>query len=414
MTRVVSWLAVLYVLLLPLGRSGLPLNAQWGDLLLPFLAVAVWRATPQGTWVKREDWPLALYLLVTLATAAVSPEPRIGFAHLVKQLYVASVFIVFRRSLQDATSVGLLQRTYVTVFAGVTLLSIWVVLLRVPAFVPASFLGAADTLPFLGMVPRLRGAWLTPEMLGNGLVLAFVLALAFRESSHGRGRVFWAGTAMLLVVGEFFTFSHSVAGFAVAAALFLTFSIQRRSFRFAVWAGAFTVVAAVNGASLVEPGPARNDHGVGPVTVELPGGRLEGELNHYAALKLVAWSTFTEKPWTGVGPGRFPSATERAFQDGRLTARYRNKPAQSDLIGRLAETGLVGGISLVLLWGAWLRPALSGQAMMHPAQRAAFAALLGLLVNSLNADVMNFRFLWLAVAWVGTLSSERAADQRTA
>ena len=37
--------------------------------------------------------------------------------------------------------------------------------------------------------------------------------------------------------------------------------------------------------------------------------------------------------------------------------------------------------------------------MSSPLRRAAVAAVIGLLVNSLNADVMNFRFLWLALAW---------------
>lgn len=32
----------------------------------------------------------------------------------------------------------------------------------------------------------------------------------------------------------------------------------------------------------------------------------------------------------------------------------------------------------------------------------------GLLVNSLNADVMNFRFLWLAVAWMSSPADDRS------
>ena len=36
-----------------------------------------------------------------------------------------------------------------------------------------------------------------------------------------------------------------------------------------------------------------------------------------------------------------------------------------------------------------------------------------MLVNSLNADVMHFRFLWIAVAWAGIPSRETAAEPRT-
>ncbi len=97
MSGVLPWLAVLYVALLPVGRSGLLLNAQWGDLLFPALALAVWRATPGGSWWRRSDWPLLAYLAVTALASVVSPDPAVGLSHLAKQVYVAAIFLVFRR-----------------------------------------------------------------------------------------------------------------------------------------------------------------------------------------------------------------------------------------------------------------------------------------------------------------------------
>lgn len=411
-TRMVSWLALLYVALLPVGRSGLPMNAQWGDLLLPVLAFITLGGEGRRWWRGREDWPLALYLTITLATAAISADPLLGVEHLGKQVSVALILIVFRLvAAREPSLTRALQRTYAGALALVAAVSIFVVFLPHPSGVPPATLGAFHNLPFLGPVGRLRGALLTPEMMGNALLVAFVLASGLRASASGSARFAWTALAALLAVGEFLTFSHSVAGFAVAAVVFMASSIPSRPLRSLAWSGAISVVLMVNAASILEPGPVVNDYGVGPVSFEIMGERVEGSLNHYAALKQVAWSVFLDHPLTGVGPGRFPTETERAFQEGRFNARYRYKPAQSDLPGRLAETGILGGLSLLALWAAWIRRGLSlkEEAVMG---RAAFAAVCGLLVNSVNADVMNFRFLWLAVAWLSTPMEDEASGSR--
>jgi len=401
-TRLVPWLAAVYVALLPFGRSGFPLNAQWCDLVFPLLALAVWMSDLPGRWVGRQDWALGAYLAVTLVTALASPEPGTGLGHLAKQLYVAAVFLVFRGLSRDAPATARLREILVIMFSATAVISLAVVLVGIPAFGPPSLLGTSDRLPFFGLTKRLRGGLVTPEMLGNVLLVAMVLSLAFRETGTRRGRSLWTMAALVLAVAEFFTFSHSVAGFAVATALFVSPSLRYGVLRIAILAGAILVVLTVNAASVIEPGPARNDYGVGPVSLEVAGVRIDGQLNHYAALKSVAWFTFLDEPLTGIGPGRFPSATERAFREGRINARYRDKPAQSDLMGRLAESGILGGLSLVWLWTSWLRLRPGEFATMEPARRAAFAAVVGLLVNSLNADIMNFRFLWLALAWALT------------
>jgi len=407
----VSWLALLYVALLPVGRSGLPMNAQWGDLLLPPLAVALALRRDGRRWFRMEDWPLAPYLLVTLVTAALSAEPSAGFKHLCKQLSVVLIFVVFRRLADDALLTRTLGKTFVMVVAASVLVSILVV------FFPFGFpllsfrLGVSDVLPFFGLVKRLRGPFVTPEMLGNALLVAFVFALALRAGGNGGVRAFWTAVAAVLAAGEFLTFSHSVAGFAVAGVLFAVGAVPWRAARALAWSAAIAVLMTVNAASLVEPGPPVNDYGVGPVSLQFMGVRVQGELIHYAALKQVAWSAFLEYPLAGVGPGRFAVETERAFQEGRFSARYRDKPAQCDLAGRLAESGIPGGLSLLLVWTAWLRKGLSvsSRSIM---QRAAYAAVVGLLVNSVNADVMNFRFLWLAVAWMSSPMEDVAAGPR--
>lgn len=100
----------------------------------------------------------------------------------------------------------------------------------------------------------------------------------------------------------------------------------------------------------------------------------------------------------GTDPSRRTGGV-KDLSEGRLTRHYRRVPPHCDLTGRLAETGLVGGASLIALWLTWLHGMRAGLFTGPPMERAASAAVIGFLVNSVNADVMNFRFLWLALAW---------------
>lgn len=414
LTATTPWLAAIYVALLPFGRSGLPLNSQWGDLIFPLLALAVWvDGPPGGLRLGRRDWPLGAYLAVTLATALASPDPWTGFGHLAKQVYVALVFLVLRAISSDSLLVAHLQRVFAVMVAAVASASIFAVFCLESGSAPLSLLGwAGGPLPLFGSVLRLRGGLEAPEMLGNMLLVAFVVALGQRAAVFGSRRNGWAAALAVLAGAEFLTFSHSVAGFVVAAALFVSTSIHVRALRKALWAVAVSVVVLVNLASVMSPvrDGAPRDLAAPRVSLSVLGTRVDAELDGYLILKQVAWSVFTESPLTGVGPGRFTVENERAYNEGRTTEFLVWLRPHSTLLGRLAESGFLGGLSLIWLWVSWLRLRPGEFAAMEPARRAAFAAVVGLLVNSLNADVMNFRFLWVALAWALTLPVRRESS----
>jgi len=135
---------------------------------------------------------------------------------------------------------------------------------------------------------------------------------------------------------------------------------------------------------------------------QIGGATIVYNVMSYARIKQVAWRTFLEHPIAGIGLDRFHTATERAFTEGRLTSVYREIDPHSTVIGRFAECGLIGGATLLILWIPWARMAING---VRPLARgaapdnivgyAAAAALAGLVVSSVNADIMNFRFLWV-------------------
>jgi O-antigen ligase len=117
----------------------------------------------------------------------------------------------------------------------------------------------------------------------------------------------------------------------------------------------------------------------------------------------VAWDTFRSRPITGIGLDRFHSAAEAAHQAGQLTESYRVIDPHSTIPGRLAEAGVIGAITMLALW------CVAGMETMRLLARvsaapwmltAVAAGLAGTLINSVNVDVMNFRFLWVALGLV--------------
>ncbi len=381
MSRVVGWLACAYVALLFVGRSGLPLNVQWGDGVFPFLALAVAASAGSPGWWRREDWPVVAYVGVTFLAALLSPEPGLGLGQVAKQAYLVTVFLVFRRLSSDGTIVEWLQTIFSIVAAVVALASIVLVFMHVPRGVPMKWLGDAQAMPVIGVVRRIRGLVETPELFGNLLLVAFVAALAQVRLSRPERRSLWIGLATLIGSGAVLTYSRSVAGFAVATVFYLAPLVPWRAMRALLWSAAISVVAVVNVASMVAPSSQdrATHYEVGSVTFNALGTTIQARLVSYAALKGIAWTALVE---------------------GRLTSSHQEAAPHYDLTGRLAETGFPGGLILLALWATWIGAAWSALKTGSPARRAAAAAVLGLLINSLNADVMNFRFLWVAVAFL--------------
>jgi hypothetical protein len=413
-TSSLPWLAILFVALVPIGRSGLPLNAQWGDLLFPFvlLLTLAGRRERRDRFFLREDILLGIYIGVTGLAAAASPHPFTGVGEVVKQIYGALIFLVFRELRRDGALTLRLQTAYVTAVAALTTLTLCVVFLRF-AGTSSLRLGEVQVLPLLGRVRRLRGFLEAPEFLGNALLVAFLLALALRLQADGRMRMVWMAVAAALAAFEFLTYSHSVAGFAVAAAWFITAGDAPKLAKLILRTAAVLVVIVVNLASVIGPrgsGGASTHYEIRPASFGVAGIEVEGQLMSYAALKEVAWTAFQSKPLLGVGPAGFPLETEKAFSEGRLPEQYRHVPPHSAPAGRLAETGFLGGLSLLALWVSWLVGIRRGRAHATVAERAMGLAIVGLLVNGINADIMNFRFLWLALAWAIPQSDAAARD----
>src|SRR5262245_31495831 len=160
MSRAVFWLTALFVALIPVGRSGLPLNAQWGDLAFVPLAAAGFLLPGTGdrrSMFRRSDCAIAAYLVATALSAFASADVGGGLHEVIKQAYGVAILFVFRRLRDDATLTSRLQKTLVISVALFAIASIVVVLARIPESIPLRRLGEVQQLPAIGLVPRLRG-----------------------------------------------------------------------------------------------------------------------------------------------------------------------------------------------------------------------------------------------------------------
>ena len=417
-----------YLVLVPVMWSPFSHNIQWADLVFVVLFLCFlgseYLGRPRLIWLD--------YLVLTyLVTAAVSlihiEDPSKQGLEFLKLAYLGSIYLVVGTLCSERSTLDACIRwtTWLTVaIAGVGLLALlgnqlW--------SLPASLLGVRLHTPYLGEILRLHGTFPGPELLGNYLTagLPIVLALVVLSGNESRR---WLGVGVLVIlVAEVFTFSHSWVGLASAALIFSWPLSKDRAWKIAraVLAvgviGLFTAMLFVSTFYITE------------VTVDLKQGQPPAipvpvhakvaqdqwrsldisatySLMSYQLLKALAWDTFLTHPLTGVGRGNFDSVSTKAVNEGRLAEYWKGIHPHTSIFGEFAETGLLGGVAFLALWTGTF---MTAHRLMHAKEsdahawiaRASLAALAGLFLNGLYTDIMNFRFLWVALALLRGLSS---------
>jgi hypothetical protein len=409
---------LLFLALIAVDWPQWPLGLRAADLAFAAAAIAILAASP---WPARPrlhvlDIAIGVYLAGSAMSVMFSPDGRAGAIELIRQIYLVAIYSV----MAVAAGAGL-ARTIATglaigggVLAGAGLIAAAVKMLTgygIAALTPVM------TLPYIGDTVRLRALTASEAMFACLLAVSIPFALRHPMVAASRRRTL--ATAFVLGGAAALTFSHSIAGIAVAAVVAAWDQWpSRRSARAAAVAAAVLTVIAFNFAASISirsigASSLRDDtvfhYAVDRGRADIAGVAVEYQTMSYLRIKQVAWDAFLSRPLAGIGLDRFHTATEAAFQDGRLTAPYRAIDPHSTFVGRFAETGLAGGVTLLVLWLAIGRAA--AQALMStPAETrwiavAAAAAVAGTLINTMNADVMNFRFLWVVLGLLRYLAA---------
>lgn len=417
----VAWAVLVgaYVLAVALSWSPFPLNLQWSEAV--FVGVLVCAALA-GRLIPRErhwlDGLVLVYLASALPSLIASAEPAASALAYAKQLYVAIVYAVFAAVAAERWGALILARLMAGAAGAVALVGLTAVGAYHAAHVELRWLGELVPIPYLGHVLRIKSTFYSVEYLANFLALTLPITLGLAVQADRRvARAAWSGVAALSATAASFTFAHSVGGILVAGLAFLWPYADRGRLRLARAAAVLGTLAVVVGLNLMLMVTIRQvryefgtDHAIGApaYAYAFPGADGTSKLSlsvsynpmSYLLLKRVAVAAFVSNPVTGVGLGTFRRETERAFDEGRVHEQYRSVDPHSTWFGRLAETGIAGATGLTLLWVGVLRLGVAAARSRGPTAwvpQAAFAGLLGLLVNSLNVDIMNFRFLWVGL-----------------
>ena len=416
-SRVVAGLAAAFIALIPFGWPLLPANMQPGDVLMPALlaalVVAGWRYRFHVL-----DVAVLAFVLSSAASGPGSLSPQTSLIAIVKELYLAGVYISIG-AVGERVSPVRLCRWITTSAALLSAASIAAAL----AFLASGRwwppLGEPMALPYVGDVFRARGTLQAPEFFGN--LLTFVAPLMLLTAPSRGDRRWWLAGAAILVA-ELLTFSRSLGGFVVGVALTCWSRWDGRPLVKTGWAAAAVgLVLVFNLTSLITirqvdvtfgknpnvPAPAYAyvKPGTGADMLDV---RVSYNPMSYYLIKKVEWTAFRRRPWTGIGLDAFPFESERAFNEGRLHSPYQHIQPHSTPIGRLAETGVVGLAGLIaLVVGVW-RSGLT--AARHSSGDdiawALVAGCVGLFVNGINVDMMHFRFFWFGIGIVRALSRD--------
>ncbi len=426
-----------YLLLVPVMWSPFPFNIQWSDgvfliLFGCFIAASHRRRTSMTTL----DYLVLGYLLSSAVSLVHIEDSAKQGIELLKLAYLGLIYLVIGTLCADGAMLEASARwtAWITMSVAATGLLYLLAFLIWP--IPAEPLGLRMLIPYLGNVLRLDMTFPGPELLGCYLTAGVPFAIRlFMAYPSGLTRC-WIGMGMAaVVVVEIFTFSHSWVGFATAGLLFCwpIFSGQ-------VWRVARTVLA-VGIVGLFAAMLFASTFYVSDLSITLGKGhppttpvsahadqvsedrwqKLDISATYsfvsYHLLKILAWETFLDHPMTGVGRGNFDQVSNKAAAEGRLVRNSEGSHPHMALLGQLAETGALGGIALLVLWaGAFSFGRRLSQGLYAsipaPLAWASLAALAGLFVNGLHADIMNFRFLWIILGFLRGLSLFSARPSR--
>jgi hypothetical protein len=355
------------------------------------------------------------YLAASALSVLPSSDRASSLYELARHGYLVVVYytvaLAVRRGFASAARVGL-----ASMGAGLAIPSLLIATLFLFQRFDLPIVGEVMNVPYAGDVLRLRGFTASPTMFACLLTAALPFALAGRaENVEPRIRAVWAFVALTIVLALVMTFSHVWAGAALAVAIaFWPLFEQQPRWRAACVTAVValailfnaTLVASVRSVSKSEkaitdssPHAPALPYEVGTGSVRVAGYTVDYAVMSYGRVKQLAWEAFLSRPLTGIGLDRFHEVTMRAYQNGRLTHMYREIDPHSSLLGRLAETGVLGGLTVILLWAAFVTTGmrLSGTPQPHSWKaRAALAGIAGLLLAGINVDIMNFRFLWAA------------------
>lgn len=410
-------LILLFAWALPIagGMDGLiSFRGQAGSALIFTCVAGIWLL--HRLWTRRRlpktglEIPLIFFVVIQVVSAAVSDVPRLSLPAIAQTLAYILLFYL---------ALDLARSGWPTELVDKCLLIGGAIILALAALDLATALRgwlAFNDLPYPPPFEhRLYSVVGDANILAGFTNLVWPIALARLLTTRGKlARVLLAALIVLAGVVQFFCYSRgatlaSAAGLAVFVVAWVAMDSERlrrqalKGWRWLVANPIWLVGLCLAGASL---GAAlgwrllvsRNSATQAPA--------LEARSEFWG----VAWQSFVDHPWLGVGPGAFPQAMS-VIASAPPTHLFMN--AHSQFFNTLAETGALGVLAAAILlmafgWQFW-----RAHRVADPHDRARWVATLAAWTAFLAHGLVDYhvRYLALAVPLLVTAASTLAAPQ---
>jgi hypothetical protein len=396
---------------------------QLSDLFFPVVFV-VWVLYRSPGWRAAfylSGVPVLIWMAALVVTSVSAEYSHTAWTETIAFLYLSLVLIVGVALASAEERLNFLVRVWLAAVAAVVAVGLIAELTAIFTNAENLFVYRARQMPIFGdRVFRIRSTLVpTSKLLSVLLVLALPSVFWLRAYGSARERAAAPWLMAAIILCEALTFSRALVEFCAVFALLWLLNRERKAriVYVVLIVGAYLVmfvalqtisiwrITDVDWQRTSDRSRSLQDeyyYSTSPDTgvTELRG-RVEYVHDNYFLLKRAAWRLFTERPLAGWGSDSFGAILSRAVDAGVLPRNFRPfTSAQSEPFTIAAELGLLGLTSFTAFWALILNRMWRVRSQNIYARFAAAQgiACFGVLLTSLNIDIMRFRFLWIALA----------------
>ena len=375
--------------------------------------------------------PIILYITVSLLSIVNSSNIKSSLVEFIGILYLIALFYLVVNVVRDRKTFEMVIRSWLITSALIAFLGILGVILAYVFGIKFFLVREYTSFPYLGHIYRVYSTFgVNSKFVSSYLNISLPICLALLlNSGSGKKRLFYYVILILFMCVLPFTFSRGWLGLAVATYMVLArfqkpewyyrylrvsvviFIILFGLFIFLISRWQFvdfqTKKITVENSTNIEPNIAFTDNGEVLEKIRVETGYMD---TTYYRLKRVAIEMILDHPLIGVGLGGFNDEISRYKEEKKLSDIFPAMDPHCMILGKAAQTGLVGLIALVILWGKSIRKALnmsftSRDNYFQIISWAMFSSMVGFVIQSIDMDIMNFRFLWFLFAFVFVVES---------
>jgi hypothetical protein len=370
--------------------------------------------------------PLVFYLVASLLSLLNSSNINNSLVEFVGIFYLITLFYLVVNVIKDRNMFEMAINSWLITSALVAFLGILGIVLAYVFGVKTFLVREYPAFPYLGHIYRAYSTFgVNSKFVSSYLTISLPICLALLlNSKAGKKRLFYYVILISFVCVLLFTFSRGWFGLAVATYLVLArFQKTERYYRFVkVWVMLFIILfgllismiarwqfvdfqlkkITVENKTNIPPNIAITDNSEVLEKIRVEVGYID---TAYYRFKMVAIEMIQDHPLIGVGLGGFNDEIRRYKKDKKLPDIFPAMDPHCMILGKTAQTGLIGLVALIILWGKAIRKALN---MSFTAKSnyyqiiswAMFSSLVGYVIQSIDMDIMNFRYLWFLFALV--------------